>query len=262
MMKKSGHSFKYVIASSSLLIIASLALLRAQEPARSSSLGSRLPDVPSLRNRQFGFLVSAGLVPFYEDRWRIAFSGGQRYLYSEKLKLNLMSGSIAGGWMLSGVRGPRPLRGRPELAVELIPVWVADYPRQLLVICSRPLLYQAASQCQQLLAWGPYHPFGASITPFLLRWNFMRSNDSHAIPWAQLGGGLLWTNHKFPLLGGSTSVINFTPQIGFGESTFVRKNQSLDFAFKVVHISNAGLGDNNPGINFTLQFSVGYSWWK
>ena len=90
----------------------------------------------------------------------------------------------------------------------------------------------------------------------------MRGNESRAVPWAQLGGGLLWTNHKFPLLGGSTSVINFTPQIGFGESTFVKKNQSVDAAFKIVHISNAGLGDNNPGINFTFQFSVGYSWWK
>jgi hypothetical protein len=31
---------------------------------------------------------------------------------------------------------------------------------------------------------------------------------------------------------------------------------------KVIHISNASLGDHNPGLNFTFQFSAGYSWWK
>jgi len=90
----------------------------------------------------------------------------------------------------------------------------------------------------------------------------VRSEGGRTLPWMQLGGGLLWTNHKFPLLGGSTSVINFTPQVGIGESIFIRKRQSLDFAIKAVHISNAGLGDNNPGINATLQFSMGYSWWR
>jgi hypothetical protein len=60
----------------------------------------------------------------------------------------------------------------------------------------------------------------------------------------------------------NTSVINFTPQGAIGESIFIKKNRSLDFAFKAVHISNAGLGVNNPGLNITLQFSAGYSWWR
>jgi lipid A 3-O-deacylase len=30
----------------------------------------------------------------------------------------------------------------------------------------------------------------------------------------------------------------------------------------VVHISSASLGDKNPGVNSSLLFSVGYSWWK
>jgi hypothetical protein len=29
-----------------------------------------------------------------------------------------------------------------------------------------------------------------------------------------------------------------------------------------VHISNASLGDSNPGVNATVQFQIGYSWWK
>ncbi len=110
--------------------------------------------------------------------------------------------------------------------------------------------------------WGPYSIWGASATPAIIRWDFMRHDTHRSVPWAQLGGGLLWTDHKFPYLGGKTSVINFTPQIGFGENVFFKRNRSLDLAMKVVNITNAGLGGNNPGINFTFQFSVGYSWWK
>jgi lipid A 3-O-deacylase len=29
-----------------------------------------------------------------------------------------------------------------------------------------------------------------------------------------------------------------------------------------MHISNASLGDANPGVNATVQFQIGYSWWK
>jgi len=86
------------------------------------------------------------------------------------------------------------------------------------------------------------------------------------VPWFQLGSGLLWTSQNFPqgtgAVGGNTSRVNFTPQVGFGESIFTKKNQSLALALKVVHISSAGLGEYNPGVNLTLQFTLGYSWWK
>ena len=39
------------------------------------------------------------------------------------------------------------------------------------------------------------------------------------------------------------------------------KRQSLDLGVKVVHIYSVSLGDNDLGVT-TLQFSVGYSWWK
>jgi hypothetical protein len=30
----------------------------------------------------------------------------------------------------------------------------------------------------------------------------------------------------------------------------------------VTHISNASIADHNPGINATMQFRVGYTWFK
>jgi hypothetical protein len=106
-------------------------------------------------------------------------------------------------------------------------------------------------------------------------------------PWVQGAGGLLWTNHKYPAFGGppycspgpcsdinpgvtlinnissaNTSVWNFTPQFGVGLHYFVNAHRSLDFGANAIHISSASLGDKNPGVNASVQFTVGYSWWK
>ena len=196
---------------------------------------------------QLGGLVAGGFVPFYDIH-----SPGYHYA----LQLDFVNAGFDAGRMLTRPCGPGILRGNIEAVLEVMPFWLAYYPAQV-----RHAYYQG-STTPVLVPWGPYSRFGASITPVLFRWNFRERDSSRAFPWAQLGGGLLWTNHKFPLLGGSTSVINFTPQVGIGESIFIKRRRSLDFAIKAVHISNAGLGDNNPGVNATLQFSMGYSWWR
>jgi len=57
-------------------------------------------------------------------------------------------------------------------------------------------------------------------------------------------------------------VINFTPQVGAGVNIFNKPRHSVNFAMKMIHISNASLGDHNPALHVTLQFSAGYSWWR
>jgi hypothetical protein len=117
---------------------------------------------------------------------------------------------------------------------------------------------------------GTFH--GASVTPIILKWNF--AVNHRITPWAQAAGGLLWTNHKYPAYGstaanltvngpnGDASVFNFTPQGGIGFHYFVTPKRSVDFSANGVHISSASLGDRNPGVNASVQFSLGYSWWK
>lgn len=197
---------------------------------------------------QFGGFFSEGLAPDYSVH---------PPLLSYSLRLDFMSAGIQAGHMMGFEHGSGLLRGRLELCAEATPFWRASYPRQM-----RYIHYTNPANGTLISPFGPYTRRGATITPLLLRWNFGLTNAERVIPWAQLGGGLLWTNHKFPLLGGSTSVINFTPQFGMGTNVFLREKQSLDLAVRAVHISNAGLGDNNPGVNATLQFSIGYSWWK
>jgi hypothetical protein len=85
---------------------------------------------------------------------------------------------------------------------------------------------------------------------------------------------MIWTNHKYPGVGGppydeindgysaNTSVWNFTPQFGVGMHYFITPRRSIDFGANAVHISSSSLGDTNPGVNASIQFSAGYTWWK
>jgi lipid A 3-O-deacylase len=196
-------------------------------------------------------LGTGGFASLYNDDQR---NGLLRY--SAPIDLDIFNAGIRASKILSRPAGPSILRGQFELGVELMPYWQAHYPAQT-------LLYHSGNAALGLAPLPSQNRFGISTTPFLCRWNFTTS--SRIVPWAQLGGGLLWTNHKFPQYPyrlADTSVINFTPQSGIGANIFVRPRQSLFFAVNAVHISNASLGDSNPGVNVTTQFSVGYSFWK
>lgn len=204
----------------------------------------------SANNRpwQVGFFVQGGFPPSY----RVFYPDGVDLYYHEDLQL--YSAGLIAGKQTRWTDGPRLLRGRGEVLFEVMPFWLGRYPPQNLT-----LDYKG-----QPILEGPTpgkNYFGASITPLLLRWNFSNRTPGRIIPWTQLGGGVLWTTHKFPQSISGTSVFNFTPQVGIGANVLTRPRQSVNFAMKAIHISNAGLGDHNPGLNVTLQFSAGYSWW-
>jgi hypothetical protein len=161
--------------------------------------------------------------------------------------------------------GPGILKGNFEYAVELFPLWQSYTPQFYRVKCTTP------DNCSApYLVGGTFT--GVSITPIILRWNFAAMG--RVVPWAQGAGGVVWTNHKYPPFGGppynvyndgssaNTSVWNFTPQFGVGMHYFLRPRRSIDFGANAIHISSASLGDKNPGVNASVQFTVGYTWWK
>ena len=168
----------------------------------------------------------------------------------ERSDFKFLNAGVQAGRILTGSHLPGILKGNFEVGAEAVPFWQSYTPERFYSYLDRNGVhtYQGG---------GTYH--GVALTPVILRWNFT-SRDSRLVPWAQGAGGLLYTTHKYPLPG--TSVWNFEPQFGVGVHYFVRPRHSIDLGANAVHISNASLGDHNPGVNALVQFQLGYTWWK
>ena len=151
--------------------------------------------------------------------------------------------------------------GQFEFAGNVMPLWQAYTPAPHY----EPLIINGVTS-EVPFGGGTFH--GVSLTPVILRWNFLTS--SHRIqPWLQGAGGLIYTTHKFPPdvlvphgTPGGTSVWNFSPQGGLGVHYFVKPRQSVDLGLNAVHISSASLGDRNPGVNASIQLQVDYTFWR
>lgn len=154
-----------------------------------------------------------------------------------------------------------PLSGQFELNGNIMPLWQAYTPApHTTVVTSGDNHYTAQ------VGGGTFTGF--SVTPVVFRWNFATPSRRFT-PWIQAAGGVIYTTHKFPpnILvpkgdPGGTSVFNFSPQGGIGFHYFTKPRRSVDFSLNAIHISSASLGDRNPGVNASLQFQLGYTWWK
>ena len=143
----------------------------------------------------------------------------------------LIAGGRAGK-VLTGEHLRGFLRGNFELATEAMPLY---------------LVMQAGG--------GVY---GASFKPLIFKWNF--AGGHKVAPYALITGGVLITTSNVP--PGNTSNVNFTPQGALGFYFFRRPKRAWDLEIQAVHTSNASLGHLNPGLNGSLIFTLGYSWFK
>ena len=152
--------------------------------------------------------------------------------------------------------------GQFELSGNIMPLWQAytPAPHTEVIICAGGI------PCTLPFGGGTFR--GVSLTPDILRWNFL-TKSRRVQPWFQAAGGLIYTTHKFPpnylsspTVDGGTCVWNFTPQGGVGIHYFTRAKRSIDVGVNGVHISSASLGDRNPGVNASIQVQVGYTFWK
>lgn len=98
---------------------------------------------------------------------------------------------------------------------------------------------------------------GAAFTPTVLKWNFL--HHGKVKPFATIGGGLLITNHDVPL---NTNNLNFAPQGGFGIHYLTAPNRAITGEIRYLHVSNGSLANQNSGINASIQFTIGYTWFK
>jgi lipid A 3-O-deacylase len=161
-----------------------------------------------------------------------AFLGGGTGAGKSSNTQFLFAGGRAGRVLTPDLARSTFLSGNLEYAVEVMPVYTVFTPSGAV--------------------------YGASIKPFIVRWNF--TANRRVIPYFHFAGGVLFTTSDVP--PPSTSSINFTPQLGGGIHWFVRPERSVDFGLDLVHHSNASLGDHNPGYNASIFFSVGYTWYR
>jgi lipid A 3-O-deacylase len=98
--------------------------------------------------------------------------------------------------------------------------------------------------------------YGGSIKPVIWQWNF--TSWKKVVPYFAPAGGIIFTRQNIP--PGDTSSVNFSPQASFGAHVFTKPGQALLFEVSIVHISNASLGNHNPGYNASIFFTLGYSW--
>jgi hypothetical protein len=128
------------------------------------------------------------------------------------------------GWILTRPHGPGFLKGRFEYALDAVPAFLA---------------FQPASTA-----------YGAGFNPLNLKWNF--ATRGRVVPYLELSGGALFTNHDVPT---RTNTVNFTSSAALG-AHFLGNSRNWSVEARYLHISNAGLGDFNPGIN-TVQVRLG-----
>jgi lipid A 3-O-deacylase len=225
-----------------LLLCAGVAL-SAQAPA-----DNPVAQVRNARSLEFGPIAYFGQGFGNRDQYRFFAAGFQM------------------GKPLSPVFHAGILSGQFEFGGNIQPIWQGYTPGPHTE--TRQCVYPGGvtQPCEVPVGGGTFT--GVSLTPVILRWNFLTRSE-RIQPWFQGAGGLIYTTHKYPPdvlfphgLPGGTSVWNFSPQGGVGIHWFTRPRRSIDLAINAVHISSASLGDRNPGVNALVQIQAGYTWWK
>ena len=103
----------------------------------------------------------------------------------------------------------------------------------------------------------PQTVYGGGLSPVGLKWDFARRGRWE--PYVQWTGGGVFTTENVP--PGRTQNFNFTTGLGPGVMIHTRQNQAISVGVRFWHLSNAGLGYDNPSFN-TIQVVLGYHWFK
>jgi len=239
-----------------LLVIAAAIHARAESPNASPSDEKAVADNPvaaarAARSWEYGPFVNWGTGVGDRSNYKFFWGGFQ---LGKTMTPVLHAGKLSGQFELSG---------------NIMPLWQAYTPPPHQQTFYYPCK-SGSGTCSYVAPEGGGTFRGVSITPVIFRWNFLTSSK-RIQPWFQGAGGLIYTTHKFPPDqeipegtpgGGGTSVWNFSPQGGFGVHYFVHPKRSIDVGVNAVHISSASLGDQNPGVNASIQIQVGYTYWK
>lgn len=167
------------------------------------------------------------------EHWNVGVIASGGTGLNDRTNVQFVRAGVRVGRVMTGELGKGFARGTFEVDSEIMPL---DY-----------------------VLWSGYkNVYGLGVNPLVMKWNFTRGTK--AIPYFLAQGGVLWSTDRVP--PGNTSKINFTSGAGVGLNYFVKAGRSVNWDVRATHLSNASLGVHNPGVNASLQFSVGYNWWR
>jgi lipid A 3-O-deacylase len=169
------------------------------------------------------------LVHWGATEWNVWTGGGVGIGHS--YPVGFYNIGVRWGKILSEQHGPGFLRGNFEYAPEIVPVF---------------LVFDKGAH------------YGALLNPVVVKWNF--TGGHKVVPFGEIDGGLLLTTTDVP--PGDTSTINFETGLAGGVQIFRRPTRSITVSTHFLHISNASIGNHNPSYNITMQFRIGYQWWR
>ncbi|MGE0816665.1 MAG: acyloxyacyl hydrolase [Vicinamibacterales bacterium] len=92
--------------------------------------------------------------------------------------------------------------------------------------------------------WSGGRARGIGVAPLAWRWNFAPRGRVH--PFAEVGGGALWTSAALPR---GTTGSNFTSHAGVGVRVVGAGGHGLVLGYRLHHISNGNRLRSNPGVN-------------
>ena len=99
--------------------------------------------------------------------------------------------------------------------------------------------------------------YAGGIDPIMWKWNF--TSGCKIAPYFAVVGGALFSPNNLP--PPNTAQVNFTSGPEIGTQIFRKgSTNSWDVMLKAYHLSNASIGNHNPGLNASLQVMLGYTW--
>jgi lipid A 3-O-deacylase len=159
---------------------------------------------------------------------KTVFIGGGTTVDSSPSGQNLVLGSRF-GYVLTEEHGKGILRGTFELGFDIIPL--DEY-------------------------WINGGQYAGGIDPIMWKWNF--TSGCKIAPYFAVVGGALFSPNNLP--PPNTAQVNFTSGPEIGAQIFNKGRNSWDVMLKAYHLSNASIGNHNPGLNANIQVMLGYTW--
>jgi hypothetical protein len=155
----------------------------------------------------------------------------------------MLNAGVRIGKVLTDQHGAGFLRGNLEYAFDIVPLYLF-FQDQTVVKAGAPVKERQTV-------------YGGSVSPLVVKWNF--TSGRSLVPFAGVEGSAIFTSKNVP--AGDTAQINFASGITGGVQVLRGKRHAVSFSAHLMHISNASIGNKNPGLNVALQGRIGYQWW-